>query len=75
MNVLIGLVALYVLACAILPALIALRRGLARREAALVFAFGLLTGWTGYGALAAWMHALLETPEAQATSSIRIVIR
>ena len=75
MNVLVGLIALYVLACAVLPAWVAMRRGLTRHESALVFAFGLLTGWTGYGALAAWLYALLETPEAAATQSIRIVMR
>jgi hypothetical protein len=75
MNVLVSLIALYVLACAILPAAVALRRGLTRREAELVFTFGLLTGWTGYGALAAWMYALLETPESQAMPGIHIIIR
>ncbi len=75
MNALVSLVVLYVLACAALPALIALRRGLGRRDAALVFTLGLLTGWTGYGALAAWMYALLETPEVTATRCIHIIIR
>ncbi len=70
MDALISLIAVYVLACAILPALVARLRGHDARGMRRVFAIGLLTGWTVYGALWAWTDAFIE-PD----TDVRIIIR
>lgn len=75
MQALVSIIAVYALVCAILPALVALRRNLGWRTAALVCAFGLLTGWTGYGAFIVWGYAILETPDDGASVNIEILIR
>jgi hypothetical protein len=58
MNAVLGIAALYVIVCAILPSLVARLRGHNWRGELRVFAVGLLLGWTGYGALLAWIDAL-----------------
>lgn len=58
MNAVLGIAALYVIVCAILPSLFARWRGHDWRGELRVFAVGLLLGWTGYGALVAWIDAL-----------------
>lgn len=58
MKIVVSLVAVYLASCAVMPAMIARRRGLAASEQAIVAAFGALTGWTGFGAIAAWIYAL-----------------
>jgi hypothetical protein len=64
MNAVLGIAALYVIVCAILPSLVARLRGHDWRGELRVFAVGLLLGWTGYGALAAWIDAMVA-PDAK----------
>jgi hypothetical protein len=74
MQALVSIIAVYALMSAILPALVALRRDLGWRTAAMVCAFGLLTGWTGYGAFVAWGYAIWETPDDGAALKTEIFI-
>lgn len=70
MDALLNIAAGYVFLCAVLPSLVARLRGHDWRGELRVFAIGLLLGWTGYGALWAWIDAL-----AKADADIRVVIR
>lgn len=65
MNILISIVSVYLALCAVLPAIIGWRRGLSRSQIAVISIMGATLGWTGYGALLAWMLALLDDPPDQ----------
>ncbi|MFN3752407.1 MAG: hypothetical protein ACK4SR_13695 [Thiobacillus sp.] len=63
MNTLIAIVSVYLALCAVLPAIIGLRRGLSRSQIAVILITGATLGWTGYGALLAWMLACFDDPQ------------
>lgn len=64
------IVSFYLAGCAILPALIGLARGHGIAGALRIATIGALFGWTGYGALWAWMDALIAPDR-----NVRIIVR
>lgn len=63
MDFFVTIIFAYLLMCAALPALIARRRGLSAKTQLGIAVFGALTGWTGFGAIAAWLFALFDDPK------------
>lgn len=60
MNIVISLLCVYLFVCAALPAMIARRRALPLAGQISIASFGALTGWTGVGAIAAWLFAMFD---------------
>lgn len=61
-ELLVFIAALYALICGLLPLAIGRRRGLRTSQLRIIAVAGLAFGWTGYGALLAWLAALTDDP-------------
>lgn len=67
MDFFITVLGAYLVLCAVIPGSIAWRRGLPQAHVALVLACGVILGWTGWGALLAWIAAFWPKDEIRIT--------